>query len=326
MAAPTDRPRGLRSVRLTAGPDGRQVVRVRTDTAVTEPVVLEAGGSRTVALDGAPTRVLRVEDDSGRVGNRTEACGSRCARHRRDPTAAAASGAVGVGQPRRDRAAGGRRRPAGVRARARRRSLCDRPRGGPRGGRRLRPLPRLASRRTVRDADGGRPAPGGRAGPAGVSGPAGQCRRVVHRNARRPWFGPGRGRRRRPHHLDSGTRRRPAGTRPQLDRRAHDHPAAGRHGRRHRRSRAATGDADLARRLAYRGSRPRRGGAVPGDPYDAATVRVDAAERASSLGFDSARSSVPIGITELRLDGLPYLPIAVPSAPLRFPVAPGRRW
>ena len=30
------------------------------------------------------------------------------------------------------------------------------------------------------------------------------------------------------------------------------------------------GDADLARRLAYRESRPRRSGAVPGDPYDAA--------------------------------------------------------
>ena len=93
-----DRPRGLSSVRLTAGPDGRQVVRVRTGTAVTGPVVVEAGGSRTVALDGALTRTLRVEDDSGRVAQQNRARGSRRVRNSRDPRAAAASGAAGVGQ------------------------------------------------------------------------------------------------------------------------------------------------------------------------------------------------------------------------------------
>ena len=44
VAAPLERPRALRRVQLTAGPDGRQVVRVRTDTARTEPVVHDAGG------------------------------------------------------------------------------------------------------------------------------------------------------------------------------------------------------------------------------------------------------------------------------------------
>ena len=110
-----DRPRGLRSVRLTAGPDGRQVVRVRTDTAVTEPVVIEAGGSRTVRPRRCSHPHTSRRGRLGTGGQPHRACGSRCVRRRRDPTAAAASGALGVGQPRRDRAAGGRRRPAGVR-------------------------------------------------------------------------------------------------------------------------------------------------------------------------------------------------------------------
>ena len=58
------RPRSLTSVRLTGGKDAviNQAVRVRTDTGVSQPVELGPGETRSVELDGSPTRSLRVED------------------------------------------------------------------------------------------------------------------------------------------------------------------------------------------------------------------------------------------------------------------------
>lgn len=53
------------------------------------------------------------------------------------------------------------------------------------------------------------------------------------------------------------------------------------------------------------------------------TIRVLDTESASSLGFDSAPSAVPVGITELRVAGVPYLPVAVPTAETTFPCGSG---
>ncbi len=60
-------PRSPTSVRLTGGQDAavNQTVRVRTDTGVSEPVQLGPGDTRSVELDGSPTRSLRVEDADG---------------------------------------------------------------------------------------------------------------------------------------------------------------------------------------------------------------------------------------------------------------------
>lgn len=57
------RPVDLNELRLVAGQDGagRQHVKVRTDTGVSETVVLEPGESRTVEVPGGPTRRIRVE-------------------------------------------------------------------------------------------------------------------------------------------------------------------------------------------------------------------------------------------------------------------------
>ena len=129
----------------------------------------------------------------------------------------------------------------------------------------------LASRRAVRDADGGRPAPGGRRWPGGCFGtsrsvssprpperqtPVVSVLAAVDGDARTTWTA------------------EPDDARPSLalnwiDQRtitrlqvATDADTAAREPRRV--------TLDLARRLASRGSRPRRCGAVPGDPYDAA--------------------------------------------------------
>ncbi len=52
-------------------------------------------------------------------------------------------------------------------------------------------------------------------------------------------------------------------------------------------------------------------------------IRVVDTEEASSLGFDSSPSPVPVGITELRVAGVPYLPVAVPTAETTFPCGSG---
>ena len=56
---------------------------------------------------------------------------------------------------------------------------------------------------------------------------------------------------------------------------------------------------------------------------DQLTLRVDTAEDAVSLGYDRTSASVPVGISELRLVGVPYLPISLPSTPVRHPCGSG---
>jgi arabinofuranan 3-O-arabinosyltransferase len=56
---------------------------------------------------------------------------------------------------------------------------------------------------------------------------------------------------------------------------------------------------------------------------DSLTVRVDEAEPATTLDFDSVTSPLPVGIGELRVRGLPYLPIAVPRKPASYPCGSG---
>ena len=62
--------RTVDSVRITAGPH-REVVQVRTAEGVSEPIEIGEGASRTVRL-GVSTAWLRVEDASDRVGNQLE--------------------------------------------------------------------------------------------------------------------------------------------------------------------------------------------------------------------------------------------------------------
>ncbi len=64
-------PRSVRAVWLRAGADdGAQVVRLRTQHVLTDPVELPAGGTRRVLVDEQNTGWLRVEDASGRAGQR----------------------------------------------------------------------------------------------------------------------------------------------------------------------------------------------------------------------------------------------------------------
>ena len=52
-------------------------------------------------------------------------------------------------------------------------------------------------------------------------------------------------------------------------------------------------------------------------------LQVEASDNAVSLDFASVASQVPVGITELRVLGLPYLPIAVPTNEVRLPCGSG---
>jgi arabinofuranan 3-O-arabinosyltransferase len=65
-----DGPRILGEVTIRAGADEREIIRVRTAGTTTEEVALPPGGARTVALPGGPTTWLRIEDASGRDGHR----------------------------------------------------------------------------------------------------------------------------------------------------------------------------------------------------------------------------------------------------------------
>jgi arabinofuranan 3-O-arabinosyltransferase len=56
---------------------------------------------------------------------------------------------------------------------------------------------------------------------------------------------------------------------------------------------------------------------------DQLAVRVKEAEPATSLGFDSAGASVPVGIGEMRVLGLPLVPIVLPTQQVRFPCGSG---
>ncbi len=56
---------------------------------------------------------------------------------------------------------------------------------------------------------------------------------------------------------------------------------------------------------------------------DQLTLRVEEADPATSLDFSSAVSPVPVGISELRVEGVPFLPIAISNRPVRFDCGSG---
>ncbi|HET9759413.1 MAG TPA: alpha-(1-_3)-arabinofuranosyltransferase family protein [Nocardioidaceae bacterium] len=56
---------------------------------------------------------------------------------------------------------------------------------------------------------------------------------------------------------------------------------------------------------------------------DRLTLRVDTAEEVSSLGFDRVVAPVGVGVSEVRLRGVPYFPAGLPSTPVRYPCGTG---
>jgi arabinofuranan 3-O-arabinosyltransferase len=62
---------------------------------------------------------------------------------------------------------------------------------------------------------------------------------------------------------------------------------------------------------------------LPGMRTDQLTIRVLEAEPVTSLDFESHALPVPVGISELRVRGLPYLPVAVPQEPVVLPCGSG---
>ena len=62
-----------------------------------------------------------------------------------------------------------------------------------------------------------------------------------------------------------------------------------------------------------------RRGSARFDPIrtDQLTIKVLDAEPAADLGFDGSSRSVPIGVSELVLQGVPYLPLNLPDEPVR---------
>jgi arabinofuranan 3-O-arabinosyltransferase len=58
---------------------------------------------------------------------------------------------------------------------------------------------------------------------------------------------------------------------------------------------------------------------------DRLSLRVDSAELASSLGFDRSVTPVPIGISEVRVTGVPFFPARLPTTPVVYPCGTGPR-
>ncbi len=65
-----ERPRDLTTVTVSAGPDEREVVELSAPGASAGPVTIPPGGTRTITLDAPAATWLRVDDVSGRPGNR----------------------------------------------------------------------------------------------------------------------------------------------------------------------------------------------------------------------------------------------------------------
>ena len=68
-----------------------------------------------------------------------------------------------------------------------------------------------------------------------------------------------------------------------------------------------------------------RNGVVRLRPFvaDRVAIGVRAAEPAVSLDFDSSSSQVPVGVGELRVVGVPFVPVALPRRPVSFPCGTG---
>ncbi len=58
---------------------------------------------------------------------------------------------------------------------------------------------------------------------------------------------------------------------------------------------------------------------------DQLAIRVEQAEDVTNLGFDRSQAQVPVGVSELRLRGVPYLPLRLPTTPVDYPCGTGPR-
>ena len=63
-------PQPVATIRVTAGPDDREVVRVQTDQVAVDSVVIDAGTTKVITVDDPASKRVRILDDSGRSGNR----------------------------------------------------------------------------------------------------------------------------------------------------------------------------------------------------------------------------------------------------------------
>jgi arabinofuranan 3-O-arabinosyltransferase len=314
--------RRIDTVRVTAGPD-REVIRVRTDHRTSEPVALEAGTSRDVPLNDSDTGRLRVEDESGRTGNRlslaeVEIPGLEVERALRLPRVPSSWGTPdgivlrAVSDSRRGCAevAGDARCVAGNEVSAEedaefhRQLTLDAPqsyevaleaelRGGGALARRVfqdQPVSLTAS--TTASPDSRASVLGAVDDDAGTTWTAALSddHPVLSVN----WV----------------DRRRVSG----LQLNVSDDVAA----------RAPT-ELELSWPGGRREVRLGRDGQVrfPAIWTRELTLRVAETEDVRSLGFDGTSSPVPVGITELRVIGVPYLPVAVPTTQLRLPCGSG---
>jgi arabinofuranan 3-O-arabinosyltransferase len=62
--------RYVRTVVVRAGDEGRQVIRLRTNGRISDAIALDAGASRAIRIDDPRATWLRIEDVSGRTGNK----------------------------------------------------------------------------------------------------------------------------------------------------------------------------------------------------------------------------------------------------------------
>jgi arabinofuranan 3-O-arabinosyltransferase len=316
-------PRAVATVRLTAGPGDREVVRVVTDHASVRSVVLEAGTSRTVRLDEPSTRKVRVVDDSGRSGNRltlaeVEVPGVKVTRVLRLPSLPASWGTPddivlrAVADARRGcavvdgdtRCVADREVASEEDYEVHRELTLGEPASYAATIRaEVRPGPALA-----RKVFEGQPV-NVNASSEGTSDPRTSVLSAVDGDVGTTWTA-------------ASTDSKPVLTLNWLDRRRVT-------------GLQLTVSADTAARtpteltLSWPGGRRdvrlRKDGTVrfPAIRTKELAIQVQDAEDVRSLGFDSSSSSVPIGITELRVTGLPYLPVAIPTNRMRLPCGAG---
>jgi arabinofuranan 3-O-arabinosyltransferase len=316
-------PRRVDQVTVTAGPDNREVVRVRTAAHASRPITLEAGARRSVRLDDADATWLRVEDVSGRVGHRLAVAevavpGVSVQRSLRLPSTPARwgnpdvivlravtdrrTGCVDVdrdvrcvvGRDVADEEPAGFRRTFGLAENGTYvADLRVRARPGDELARLLlRDQPVGVSGSSTGDPDQRASALAAVDGDPGTTWTASLA--DLRPTLRLSWIG----------------QRRVTGLRL-----------------------AVSGDAAarLPTKLTVIWPDGRREVSVDDDGEvsfpavhtDQLTLRVDEAEPATSLDFDSVTSPLPVGIGELRVVGVPFLPVAVPASDVQYPCGTG---
>ena len=310
-----EHPRDVTSVRLTAGPAQREVVRVRTEHQRSHVIRLEPGATRSVEIPDDGTGFVRVEDESRREGNRltlseVDVPGVDVSRGLQLPTIPRSWGDPGaiVLRAHTDARRGCAEVDRDVRC------VADRDVTGEEEYEFRRRFD-LKDQRSYRAVVRGQVRPGSAlakavfaqqpfsmtASSTGSPDPRGSVLSAVDGDPRTTWTaaqsdeGPVLG-------LNWVQPQRVSGLRISVDS-----------------DTAAAAPTQLAlrwpghtRTVTLDGA-----GAVRFAPIVTRelTLRVLATERVSSLGFDSTPSSVPVGITELSVTGVPYLPVAIPTAP-----------